>query len=59
MTREVQVLLDPALLAANGATVADVSRALRNIQQQNSGGRAQLGLQEQAMRTIATVRQAE
>jgi multidrug efflux pump subunit AcrB len=58
VTREVQVLLDPALLAAHGATVADVSRALGNIQQQSSGGRTHFGLQEQAMRTIATVRQA-
>lgn len=58
VTREMQVLLDPVLLAARGATVADVSRALDSIQQQNSGGRGQLGMQEQAMRTIATVRQA-
>jgi multidrug efflux pump subunit AcrB len=58
VTREVQVLLDPALLAAHGATVADVSRALGSIQRQSSGGRARFGLQEQAMRTIATVRQA-
>ena len=57
--REVQVLLDPALLAAHGATVADVSRSLDNIQQQSSGGRMQFGLQEQAMRTIATVKQAD
>jgi multidrug efflux pump subunit AcrB len=59
VTREVQVFLDPALLAAQGATVADVSRALKNIQQQSSGGRMQLGRQEQAMRTIATVKQAK
>jgi multidrug efflux pump subunit AcrB len=58
VTREVQVLLDPALLAAHGATVADVSRALGSIQQQSSGGRARFGLQEQAMRTIATVSRA-
>lgn len=56
--REIQVLVDPAVLAAHGATVVDVSRALDTIQQQNSGGRARFGQQEQAMRTIATVRQA-
>src|SRR6185436_251 len=39
VTREVEVLLDPASLAAHGATVADVSHALGNIQQQSSGGR--------------------
>lgn len=58
VTREVQVLLDPAQLSALGATVADVSRALGNIQQQSSGGRLQFGLQELAIRTTATVRQA-
>ena len=58
VTREVQVLLDPVQLAAHGATVADVSRALDNIQQQSTGGRVQLGRQEQSVRTIATVRQA-
>ena len=58
ITREVQVLLDPASLAAHDATVVDVSRALGNIQQQTSGGRVQFGLQEQATRTIATVSRA-
>lgn len=38
LTREVHVLLDPALLAAHGATVIDVSRALDSVQQQSSGG---------------------
>lgn len=56
--REILALVDPALLASHGATVVDVSRALDVIQQQNSGGRARFGQQEQAMRTIATVRQA-
>jgi len=45
VTREVQVLLDPARLAAHDATIADVSHALRNIQQQTSGGRVHFGLQ--------------
>lgn len=58
VSREVQVLLDPAQLAGQGATVADVSRALGSIQQQNSGGRAQFGMQEQAIRTMATAKQA-
>jgi multidrug efflux pump subunit AcrB len=58
VTREVQVLLDPVLLAAHGVTVADVSRALGNIQQQSSGGHAQLGFQEQTLRTIGAVREA-
>lgn len=58
VTREVQVLIDPALLAAQSVTVSDVSHALDSIQQQSTGGRAQLGHQEQAVRTIATVSEA-
>jgi len=56
--REVRVEIDPVRLAAQGATVADVSRALRSTQQESSGGRGQLGNGEQSVRTIATVRQA-
>ena len=58
VTREVQVLLDPTLLAAHGVTIADVSRALDTIQAQSTGGRAQLGRQEQTLRTIASAREA-
>jgi multidrug efflux pump subunit AcrB len=56
--REVRVEVDPVRLAALGVTAADVSRALRQVQQESSGGRAQLGTGEQSVRTIATVRQA-
>jgi hydrophobe/amphiphile efflux-1 (HAE1) family protein len=56
--REVRVEVDPVRLAAQGVTAAEVSRALRNVQQEASGGRGQLGGAEQSMRTIATVRQA-
>ncbi len=59
VTREVQVALDPARLLALGATAADVSRQLRAVQQDASGGRADLGRGEQAVRTIATVQSAE
>jgi multidrug efflux pump subunit AcrB len=57
-TREVQVALDPARLLALGATAADVSRQLRQVQQDASGGRSDLGRAEQAVRTIATVQSA-
>ncbi len=57
--RQVRVEVDPVRLAAMGATAADVSRALRTVEQESSGGRGQLGGTEQAVRTIATVRQAE
>ena len=56
--REVRVEVDPVRLAALGITAADVSRALQQVQQESSGGRGQLGQGEQAIRTIATVRQA-
>ncbi|KIQ36260.1 ACR/RND family transmembrane transporter [Variovorax paradoxus] len=58
LTREVRVALDPTRLAAQGATVGEVSRALRSVQQQSSGGRARLGMEEQSVRTIATVQMA-
>ncbi|AGX86811.1 efflux RND transporter permease subunit [Candidatus Symbiobacter mobilis] len=57
--REVQVEVDPARLAAVRATAADVSRALRRVQLEASGGRGQLGGAEQGVRTLATVRRAE
>jgi len=58
VTREVRVALDPARLLALGATAADVSRQLRAVQQESSGGRLDLAGGEQAVRTIATVRSA-
>ncbi|BBI98919.1 acriflavin resistance protein [Ferrigenium kumadai] len=59
VTREVSVELDPARLLALNATAADVSKQLRDIQQEASGGRADIGGSEQSVRTIATVATAE
>ena len=56
--RQVLVEVNPASLAAMGATAADVSRALKTVEQESSGGRGQVGGTEQAVRTIATVRTA-
>jgi multidrug efflux pump subunit AcrB len=56
--REVRIEVDPVRLAALGVTATDVSRALRQVQQESSGGQVQLGGADQAIRTIATVRQA-
>ena len=58
-TREVQVDLDPARLLALNATAADISRALRSMQQEASGGRTDFGGAEQSVRTIATVQTAQ
>ncbi|MFN3914184.1 MAG: efflux RND transporter permease subunit [Aquabacterium sp.] len=59
VNREVHVDLDPARLLALNVTAADVSRQLRAIQQEASGGRVDLGGLEQTVRAIATVRSAE
>ena len=58
VTRELRVELDPLRLQALDATAADVSRRLRQVQQEAAGGRADVGGAEQAVRTIATVRSA-
>ena len=55
VSREVRVDLDPNLLLAFNTTAADISRQLRQIQQEGSGGRTDFGGMEQSVRTIATV----
>lgn len=57
--REVTVTIDPTRLAAVGATAGDISRALRAMQQQSSGGRAQLNGEEQSIRTVSLVASAQ
>lgn len=59
VSREVRVELDPARLLALNASAADVSRQLRQTQQEAPGGRANLGGAEQSVRTIATVGTAQ
>jgi multidrug efflux pump subunit AcrB len=57
-SREVQVELDPARMLALNTTAADISRRLRQVQQEASGGRSELGGAEQSVRTVATVQSA-
>ncbi len=57
--REIRVELDPARMLALDATAADVSRQLRQTQQEASGGRADVGGVEQSVRTIGTVQSAD
>jgi len=57
--REVRVDLDPVRLLAFNATAADLSRQLRELQQEASGGRVDVGGTEQSVRTIATVEAAQ
>jgi multidrug efflux pump subunit AcrB len=59
VTREMRVALDPARMLALQVTAADVSRQLRNIQQDASGGRMDLARGEQAVRTVGTVASAD
>jgi multidrug efflux pump subunit AcrB len=54
--REILVSLDPARLAGFGLTAADVSRRLRGSNLDLAGGRAELGGQVQAIRTLAGAR---
>jgi multidrug efflux pump subunit AcrB len=59
VSREVAVELDPLKLQSLGATAADISRQLRQVQTESAGGRADLGGSEQPMRTLATVKTVE
>lgn len=56
--RQVRVELDPDKLLALKATASDISRQLRQVQQDASGGRTDVGGAEQSVRTIATVQTA-
>jgi multidrug efflux pump subunit AcrB len=59
VNREIRVALDPQRLQALGVTAAEVSRQLRQVQQEAAGGRTDLGGSEQAVRTLGTVGTAE
>ena len=59
VTREVRVALDLNRLQSLGITAAEVSRQLKQVQQEGSGGRMDLGTGEQPVRTLATVKTAQ
>lgn len=50
--REVRIVLQPDRLAAYGITAAEVSRQLRAVNVNVPGGKAQVGGQEQSIRTL-------
>ena len=58
-SREVRVDLDPERLLALRATAADISRQLREVQQEAPGGRVGLSGAEQTVRVIGTVQTAQ
>ncbi len=51
--REIRVALDPDRLMSLGITAAEVSRQLRATNLDVSGGRGEVGTQEQSIRTLA------
>lgn len=59
VSRELRVDLDPARLLALNTTATDISRQLRKVQQEASGGRADFGGTEHSVRTLATVQTIE
>lgn len=58
VSREIRIELDSAALQAYNTTAAEISRQLRLVQQEASGGRAHFGNMEQSVRTIATAQTA-
>lgn len=53
--REIRVEMKPERLIALRVSAANVSRQIKQVQQESSGGRTDLGGAEQALRTMATV----
>ncbi|MEY3980695.1 MAG: hypothetical protein RLZZ375_2124 [Pseudomonadota bacterium] len=58
VTREIRIELDAARMTALRVTAIDVSRRLRQVQQEAPGGRGDISGAEQSVRTIATVKTA-
>jgi len=58
VNREVRITVDPVQMAALGISATEISRALKQVQMQSSGGRTQFGQVEQSVRTVATVQTA-
>jgi multidrug efflux pump subunit AcrB len=58
VSREVRISLDPLKMSGLGVSALDVSRRLRQVQQDVPSGRGDVGGAEQSVRTIATVQTA-
>jgi hydrophobe/amphiphile efflux-1 (HAE1) family protein len=58
VTREIRIDLDPARMQAIGITAAEVNNQLRSLNLDISGGRAQIGGAEQAVRVLGSQRSA-
>ena len=57
--REVSVDLDPTKMVALGVTASDISSRLKQVQQEASGGRGDIGGAIQSVRTLATVQNTQ
>ena len=57
--REIRVEIDPAKLSALKVTAADISRQIKRVQQESSGGRGEVSGAEQSVRTLGTVASAD
>ena len=55
VSREIRIEVDPVKLASLNVTTADISRAIKQVQLESSGGQGYVGQVEQSVRTIATV----
>jgi multidrug efflux pump subunit AcrB len=58
VSREIRIELDPARMQALGVTAAQVNSQLRQLNLDSTGGRAQLGGGEQAIRVLGEARSA-
>lgn len=56
--REIRVEIDPAKLLALKVPAADISRQIKRIQQESSGGLGEVSGAEQSVRTLSTVASA-
>ncbi|TXI43920.1 efflux RND transporter permease subunit [Methylophilus sp.] len=59
VNREVQVNLEPTLMAGLGVDVSDVSAQLKRVQQDASGGRGDIGDNIQSVRTLGALHSAD
>lgn len=57
--REIRVEIDPARLSALKVSAADISRQIKRVQQESSGGRGDVSGAEQSVRTLGTVASAD
>ena len=57
--RQIHIALDPQRLQALGASAADISRQLKQMQSDSSGGRTDVAGGEQAVRTLGSVTNAQ